>query len=405
MIPGEKRMGDENMRKILALLMALCLAMAAIPAAAEGDVSGNWYLVMVGMTAFSIDLKTDGTCSMTVFSNEGEQSGEGTWTQDGDKISLTIEGNTLPLMYDGTNLQLDAEGIAALGLDSAMGTSGMDASMLSGLIQISREPGKITATEFNAYQKDGTLPEGKTEADMQTIQAEMMAAVFLLLGSANTGSGSTGSREEEPAPELTVVEENFYVRESYSGQEGVYIAKVQNNSETPAYLSDGSLILRDADGNEVGKVEYMRTTGSRYLDPGEITFVSLVADVEAGASVEGYSAELQSSAITYQTQDTALEISASELRKEEDYFTNYYATATITNNLDKPQSRISAILAVRASDGKLVDLNSASIYQNELGAGSTITLVDSVDSRAVEYCTKNNLTPDQVEAYAWIDAY
>ena len=199
------------------------------------------------------------------------------------------------------------------------------------------------------------------------------------------------------------MEENFYVRESYSGQEGVYIAKVQNNSETPAYLSDGSLILRDADGNEVGKVEYMRTTGSRYLDPGEITFVSLVADVEAGASVEGYSAELQSSAITYQTQDTALEISASELRKEEGYFTNYYATATITNNLDKPQSRISAILAVRASDGKLVDLNSASIYQNELGAGSTITLVDSVDSRAVEYCTKNNLTPDQVEAYAMVE--
>ena len=72
---------------------------------------------------------------------------------------------------------------------------------------------------------------------------------------------------------------------------------------------------------------------------------------------------------------------------------------------DEPMSRISAVVAVRDADGKLVDLTSSGLYQNELAAGSTVTLIDSMDSRAQEYATGNGLTLDSVEAYAWINAY
>ena len=391
-----------KMKKALALLAALCMLLTALPVLAEEDASGTWHIVMLGMTVGTLDLNADGTCSL-ITSDEGEEAPvEGTWTQDGEKITVDANGSTLPLTYDGTNLLFDIEGLAALGVDTSSLGEGMDPSMLSSLIQISREPGKITAAEFSAYQADGTLPEGKTEEDMQAILADMMSFFVSMMGSANL---STGVSDESPAPELTIVEENFYVREGYGSQEGYYIAKVQNNTEEPAYLSQGTLTLTDAEGNEIGKAEYLSTSGSSYLEPGETTFVSLTADFPEGAEVAGYTAELQPSAISYQKPDTAVEVSSAELRMEEGYFTNYLAAATVTNTTDSPMSRLIVIMALRASDGKLVGLTTSGLYYNELAAGSTITLIDSLDSRVVDYCDANGLTLGQVEAYAWIDTY
>ena len=37
----------------------------------------------------------------------------------------------------------------------------------------------------------------------------------------------------------------------------------------------------------------------------------------------------------------------------------------------------------------------------ELGAGSTITVVDDVSSSVVDYCEANGLTVGEVEAVAW----
>ena len=49
------------MKKILAFLLALCMTMAAVPVTAEGDASGSWYLVVIGLTAAEIELNADGT--------------------------------------------------------------------------------------------------------------------------------------------------------------------------------------------------------------------------------------------------------------------------------------------------------------------------------------------------------
>ena len=393
------------MKKLLALLLALCMALAAAPVTAEEDVSGSWYLVMVGLTCADIELNADGTCTLQMSGAE-EGKKEGTWTLDGDKVTVKVGENTLPLIYDGASLQFNFEDLAAFGMD-ASSLGGMDMSLFSGLIGISREPGKLTMGELNAYQADGTLPEGKTEEDMQAIQAEMMSAVMQLMGSAGFSADGSGAGQEAAAPELTIVEENFYLRESYDeAQEGFYIAKVQNNTETPAYISEGSLTLLDANGNEVGKTEFMGNTGSRYLEPGEATFVTMMADVNAGAEVTDRVASVKSSAVNYQTPDTAIEVADAQLRVEEgDYYTSYVTAATVTNTTDAPLSRINAIVAVRDSNGKLVDLTSSGLYQNELGAGSTITLIDSLDSRTVTYVTENGLAFGEVEAIAWVDSY
>ena len=195
------------------------------------------------------------------------------------------------------------------------------------------------------------------------------------------------------------------LREGFSQPEGVYLAKVQNDNADPIYISEVSLILQDKDGNEVGKGEFLSNSGSRYLEPGEATFLCITADVNDGAEVADHATNLTCSPITYQTADLSMEVSDAQLRVEEGYSTNYYTAATVTNTTDAPLSRLNVVSAVRSADGKLLDLTTSGLYQNELAAGSTITLVDSLDSRAVTYCTENNLTPDQVEAFAWVETY
>ena len=395
------------MKKILALILALCLVLAAVPVLAEDDLSGTWYMVIMGLTGGTFELNADGTCTGTssVMGSE-EQSAEGTWTTDGTIVTLTMEGTDMPLTYDGTDLLFGEEAVAALGGEDFM--SGMDMSMLSSLFKFSREPGTVTAAEFTAFQTDGTVPEGKTEEEMVALQAEIMAIVLGMMESMDTGNVSgTGTTDPETAPAgepaLTLVEENFYLRNSYGDKfDGVYIAKFRNDTEIPLYIDKGSLTLLDADGNEVGKQDYLDPCGSRYLEPGEVSFVSLIARVNEGASVDKIETDFK----VVQTDnlvlhDTVIDLEGAELRVTEGPYQNYYAAATLTNNGDAPLSRVNVVIALRANDGSLIQLVNASLGQHELAAGSTITLINNADNRAVTYCTENNLTLADVEAYAW----
>lgn len=396
------------MKKTLSLLLALCMLLFALPVMAEtADPSGTWYLSMLGMTVGTFELGADGNCTVKVETDAEAQDLTGTWAQDGANVSITINEQTLALTYDGTQLLFDLESMAALGVDTSSASMSIPGVDMSTLIQITREPGTLTLKEFTEYSQNGTVPEGKTEEEMQAFMGQMMATVFSLMGAAGgeTAGTGTGTAEEGPAPELTVVEDNFYLREGYGSQEGYYVAKVQNQNDVPVYLSNAVMTLLDKDGNEVGKQEYMGTTGSRYLEPGEVTYFSMYADVNEGAAVDSYKVELSPTAATYQTPDTTLEVAAAELRVQEGYYTSYSAAATVTNNTEAPLARINVLVAVKNSDGKLMDLCASGLYQNELGAGSTIILVDTLDSRVADYCTANNLTLGEVEAIGWVDNY
>ncbi|MBE5788551.1 MAG: hypothetical protein E7325_02710 [Clostridiales bacterium] len=392
------------MKKSLALLLALCMLLASIPVLAEENAAGStsesaagtWYLVVFGLTAGTFNLIEDGTFAMEVSANSVEKKMEGTWTQDQDQITLTIDGKPAVLVLDGSSLTFDPANLVTIGLDqTTMAVPGTDLSMIAGLIRISREPGKLTMAELTAYQEAGTLPEGKTQEEMDAIQQEMMIALMTLLGS--TG----GTTEETAGPELTVVEDNFYVREEYGTQEGVYFAKVQNDNDSVVYLSSGSLVLMDADKNVIGQTEFLEITGSCYLEPGEATFISLSADLAEGTVADSYTVHLTTTLRPYET-DTILPVTAAELRVKKEYGPAYYAAATLTNPTDKPMAFISVVMAVKDSAGKLIALTVNGLYQNELAAGSSVTLINSLSDSAVEYCTDNGTTPAQVEAFAWV---
>ena len=48
--------------------------------------------------------------------------------------------------------------------------------------------------------------------------------------------------------ELTILSENYIEYKGYSDMKGVYLAKVQNNTDQGYYLTTGTLLLKDANG-------------------------------------------------------------------------------------------------------------------------------------------------------------
>ena len=393
------------MKKILAVMMTLCMMLGMTTVVAEATVSGTWYLVMTGLTVATFELNEDGTCAVMPEMNGTETKLEGTWTQDQDRVSIVVNDQTLPLVLDGENMTFNMEDLAAMGLaQSGLPGAGTDPSILNGLIRISREPGLVTSAEFSAYQADGTLPEGKTKEDMDAAQAQIMSSLMLLMGGAGA-QGEQGMAQEQPGPELTVVEDNFFIREGYDEtEEGVYLAKVQNDHDAAVTLTEGTLTLLDAEGQEIARSDYFGTTGSLYLEPGEATYVSLMAEVADGSLVKSHTVRLNTILGSgYQPKDTRLEVSAPELKANRigDY-TEWRVSTTFTNTTDQPMTGINAAVAVRDSEGKLIDVVLLGLHGNELAAGSTIILVDGLDSRVANYCAGNGTTPDQTEALAWI---
>ena len=98
------------MKKLISLILILCMACMLIPAMAE-DAAGEWYLKSMSyggqtmdVTGFgmsgTLNLKEDGTYTMEM---TGSDESTGTWKADGDKIQLDVNGSTADVtLADGT---------------------------------------------------------------------------------------------------------------------------------------------------------------------------------------------------------------------------------------------------------------------------------------------------------------
>ena len=385
------------MKKILSLALALCLVLALIPALGEEDASGTWYLVALGMTAGTLELNADGSAVLTTTSNGETVTEEAAWTQEGATVTLSALGKSLALTLDGTDLLISPESFGAVGMDlSGIDLSGIDLSLFTTMMKFSREAGAVTSEEFNAWQADGTLPEGKTAEDMNAIQENMMSLYSSLFGSFSFSSEDS----QEAAPPVTVLEENFYVRKNYDTMEGYYLARVQNDTDAPLSLYEGSLTLKDADGNEIGKSEWISECGSRYLEPGEITYVAMNADIAEGAEVASWEPVLATTLNTWSS-DITIPVDGVELKLDMDY--SNYAAATVTNTGDTPLHYINVISAVRDESGKLYALCSGGLGHVDLMPGSTVVIWQDIDSRTIEYCQENQVKLTSVEAFGWAD--
>lgn len=95
------------MKKLFSLALALCMVCMMIPALAEDSITGVWYTSMSGVT-MALTLNEDGSAEFAMPGSENSASGS--WTLDGDKISVTIADSPAEGTYaDGKITLGDAE--------------------------------------------------------------------------------------------------------------------------------------------------------------------------------------------------------------------------------------------------------------------------------------------------------
>ncbi len=201
-------------------------------------------------------------------------------------------------------------------------------------------------------------------------------------------------------PELTVLNKNYYEYQGYSSMRALYLAKVQNNTDTGFYIVNGSFILKDAGGGELASQKYMQKIGSRYLAPGEITFLSMQADIPEGAEVSDYSVEIIPEEKNYTGEDREIEVNAVE------YIDDQYHPSirvTVTNNHDEPLAYITIVYAVEDADGNIYAVDTSTLASKILGAHSTITFVEPLSNDVKTYTQEHGITLTQVEAYAFAE--
>ena len=156
------------MKKVLALTLVLCMILASIPVLAETDFSGTWYLIITDITCGTFDLNADGTCNATTTASGEEKKLTGTWSAEGNAVTLTIGEQPLLLSFDGTDLVIGVQETA----------TAKDGAESGSLLKFSRESGVVTVDQLEAYSSAGTVPEGKTKEDMEKAQ-EQFGLLFL----------------------------------------------------------------------------------------------------------------------------------------------------------------------------------------------------------------------------------
>ena len=73
------------MKKLLSLVLALCMACMLIPAMAEEDLTGDWYGSLMGMNV-TVTLNADNAYAISM---SGSVAEEGTWAAEDGKVTLT----------------------------------------------------------------------------------------------------------------------------------------------------------------------------------------------------------------------------------------------------------------------------------------------------------------------------
>ena len=110
------------MKKLFAVVIALAMLLSAAAVAEATDFTGMWYLnnmEMEGMTVsaaefgmeMTFDLKEDGTVDAHQARGEETDDKQGTWTAEGDTVTITVDGEAMEFALTDGNLVADADGI------------------------------------------------------------------------------------------------------------------------------------------------------------------------------------------------------------------------------------------------------------------------------------------------------
>ena len=92
------------MKKLFSLILALCMVCMLVPAVAEEDVTGEWYLKTMkqgeteydaGAIGYNITMTLNADGTGTMLSPTSEEPTPGSWTLEGDKITVTFEDSPI----------------------------------------------------------------------------------------------------------------------------------------------------------------------------------------------------------------------------------------------------------------------------------------------------------------------
>ena len=379
------------MKKLMALLLTLCLLAAAVPALGE-DYTGMWYMTLADVSLGYLALNEDGTAEIKMAEQSG---GTGTWTSGEGKVTVTIDGESADFTYADGALNSDLFPIPLV-----------------------REEGKLSMDLLSKMMsgEDFDMPEGMTQEDLMAIAMAFMTEYQKVVESMNgtdteaapeTAAETPATGEGEPVTEdaalvVSRLSENFMVLEIYGSLKGYYYAKIQNNTQVPYFVNGGSFVLLDAEGNEIGDAQkYPNSRGSRYLEPGEISFISFRVDIPEGVENPGYKVDIVAEADSYANKDYAVDVTGTEIGT--DRYGNTTMKVSVTNTSDAFLPGINTIIALEDAEGKVIWLREEALYNYELGPNSTIKLTGSIDSDALKYFEANGIVPTTVEAYAYVD--
>ena len=145
------------MKKLAALLLALCMMIAALPALADGEV-GTWYMTLADVTMGYITLNEDGTAIANML---GSDEMAGTWTAGENAITVTIDGDPVTFAFDGTTMTAEEFPLP-----------------------LTKEEGKLTMDLMAKVINDEEyeLPEGMTKDDLTTYALNFLAEYQKLAG-------------------------------------------------------------------------------------------------------------------------------------------------------------------------------------------------------------------------------
>ena len=372
------------MKKLTAMLLALCMLLAVAPALGE-DFSGSWYWVLEDVTIGTFELNADGTAAIHLDSGDSAQEMSGTWEVNGENgVTVTVDGQGLELVYD-----VEA------------GT--LTTSLVP--IPMQREKGKYDMALIAAVMqgKEVELPEGVTETELTIVAATFLTKMMALSASTTaTGTddgGSTGTPDAAAGSGVDILAENFVITESYSGFDGTYIAKVQNNTGSPLWLTDGTLQVKDASGNVVAEKGYLSSCASKYLEPGEISVVTIQVDLEQDGEYT-YEKTIKAEAKSYYRTDSAVTVGEPEYT--DGSYDSKLVKAMVTNDTDKNLVSLNVAFLLSDENGLPVALSTEVLYNHELCPNSSIVMVSSLYNRLVSYLAAKNITP-AVEVFAWVE--
>ena len=109
------------MKKLISLILILCMACMLIPAMAEDDILGTWYLNELTLNGTTVSPASVGMTMSYTFKEggelevKGEMMGEsnsttGTWSLDGSTITMTIEGSSQTATFADGKITMEDQG-------------------------------------------------------------------------------------------------------------------------------------------------------------------------------------------------------------------------------------------------------------------------------------------------------